>query len=274
MFTSLIAIGTGGGQFHQGTISLLCQLEYIRSADTSIDFGSGRRNCTIRGEILLVVEDFCLFDRLRRFERENGIYVFGTGLVEHCIGLVRNYLISKKLGVQTIRLGPRSYLRGLSSIQMGEDFSAGPGLWLEAIARYKDQTFSPKIVIGDRVQISHYVHIAATHLVEIGDDVLIGSKVIITDHNHGQYSGDVHTSPHIGPTSRPLDRDRRVVIGRNVWLGDAVVVTPGSSIGEGAVIGANSVVIGNIPPFAIAVGTPATVRKTFNMGTGKWCDIK
>ena len=194
--------------------------------------------------------------------------------MEYCTGVVRNYLISKKLGVKKIRLGPRSYLRGLSSIRMGEDFSAGPGLWLEAIARYKDQSFSPKIVIGDRVQISHYVHIAATHLVEIGDDVLIGSKVIITDHNHGQYSGDVHTSPLIGPTTRPLDQDRRVVIGRNVWLGDGVVVTPGSSIGEGAVIGANSVVIGTIPPFAIAVGTPATVRKTFNFDTGKWCDVK
>jgi len=213
-------------------------------------------------------------DRLRRFERENGFYVVATTLVERCSGVIRNYLISKKLGVKKIRLGPRSFLRGLSSIQMGEDFSAGPGLWLAAITQYRDQSFSPKIVLGDRIQISHYVHIAATHLVEIGDDVLIGSKVIITDHNHGQYSGDVHTSPLIEPTTRPLDRDRRVVIGQNVWLGDGVVVTPGSSIGEGAVIGANSVVIGNIPRFAIAVGTPATVRKTFNTDTGKWSDVE
>lgn len=215
-----------------------------------------------------------MLDRLQRFERENGFYVLGATLAEYCSGAVRNYLISKKLGVKKIRLGPRSFLRGLSSIQMGEDFSAGPGLWLEAITRYREQSFSPRIVIGDRVQISHYVHIAATHLVEIGDDVLIGSKVMITDHNHGQYSSDVHTSPLIGPTVRPLDRDRPVAIGQNVWLGDGVVVTPGSSIGKGAVIGANSVVIGAIPPFTIAVGIPATARKTFNFDTGKWCNVK
>lgn len=215
-----------------------------------------------------------MLDRLQRFERENGFYVLGATLAEYCSGAVRNYLISKKLGVKKIRLGPRSFLRGLSSVQMGEDFSAGPGLWLEAISRYKNQSFSPKIVIGDRVQISHYVHIAATHLVEIGDDVLIGSKVIITDHNHGQYSGEWHTSPLIGPTTRPLDQERSVVIGRNVWLGDGVVVTPGSSIGEGSVIGANSVVIGAIPPFAIAVGMPATIRKTFNFETGKWSSVE
>lgn len=215
-----------------------------------------------------------MLDRLWRFERENGLYVLGITLVGECAGLVRNYVISKKLGVKKIRVGPRSFLRGLSSIRMGEDFSAGPGLWLEAITRYKDQSFSPKIVIGDRVQISHYVHIAATHLVEIGHDVLIGSKVIITDHNHGQYSGGAHTSPLIGPTTRPLDGDRRVVIGQNVWLGDGVVVTPGSSIGEGTVIGANSVVIGSVPPFSIAVGTPARTRKTFNFDMGQWCDVE
>ena len=215
-----------------------------------------------------------MLHQLRRFERENGFYVLGTTLAGFCTGAVRNYLISKKFGVKKIRVGPGSYLRGLSSIRMGEDFSAGPGLWLEALTRYKDQTFSPRIVIGDRVQISHWVHIAATHSVEIGDDVLIGSKVMITDHNHGQYSHDLHTSPLIGPTMRPLDRDRRVVIGKNVWLGDGVVVTPGSSIGEGSTIGANSVVIGTVPPFTIAVGIPAIARKTFNFDTGKWCNVE
>ncbi len=215
-----------------------------------------------------------MLNRLRRFEQENGLYVLGTALMELCTGAVRNYLVSRKLGVKTIRLGAHAYLRGLSSIQMGEDFAAGPGLWLEAITRYSDQSFSPAIIIGDHVQISHYVHIAATDHVEIGDNVLIGSKVIITDHNHGLYSGDRQTSPHIGPTKRPLDRGRRVVIGQNVWLGDGVVVTPGSSIGEGAVIGANSVVLGSIPSFAMAAGMPATVRKIFNFDTAQWCDVK
>jgi lipopolysaccharide O-acetyltransferase len=205
--------------------------------------------------------------------RENGWYVLATSLAEFSRSAVRNYLISQKLGVKKIRIGPAAYLRGLSFVEMGEDFSAGRGLWLEAISRYNDEEFTPRIVIGNHVRISQFAHIAATHLVEIGDNVLIGSKVMITDHNHGQYSNSSHASPHISPTDRPLDREHCVLIGRNVWLGDGVVVTAGSSIGEGSVIGANSVVRGRIPPCTVAAGTPATVRKVFKFDAMRWCNI-
>ena len=186
---------------------------------------------------------------------------------------MRNSLISRKLGVKKIRIGPAAYLRGLSFIEMGEDFSAGRGLWLEAISRYNDEEFTPRIVIGNHVRISQFAHIAATHLIEIGDNVLIGSKVLITDHNHGQYSYSNHTSPLTIPTDRPLDRERSVLIGRNVWLGDGVVVTAGSSIGEGSVIGANSVVHGSIPACTVVAGPAATVSKAFNFDAMKWCKI-
>lgn len=205
--------------------------------------------------------------------RENGFYLLFAHLIETTSAIPRNYFLSRKLGAKGIQIGPRAYLRGLSSVTIGEDLTAEQGLWLEAIHRYNDQTFTPRIVIGKHVRISQFVHIAATHWVEIGDNVLMGSKVIITDHNHGLYSrGD--SSPAIPPALRPLDDNQRVVIGSNVWLGDGVVVTPGSCVGEGSVIGANSVVLGTIPPFTIAVGAPATVRKIFNFDTSKWSDFE
>jgi lipopolysaccharide O-acetyltransferase len=210
---------------------------------------------------------------MRRFLRENGFYLFGTHLIDYCLDTVRNNLISRKLSVRKINIGPRAYLRGLSAIEMGEDFSAGAGLWLEAITKYNDQTFAPKIVIGKHVRVSHFVHIAATNFVEIGDNVLLGSGVMITDHNHGDYSHR-HSSPQIPPRLRLLDHDRQVVIGQNVWMGNGVVVTPGASIGEGSIIAANSVVVGSIPPFTVTAGAPATVRKTFNFDTGKWGNIE
>lgn len=212
-------------------------------------------------------------EKIRQYYREDGLYLLATTLIGFGLRAARSGMISRKLGVKKIKIGPRSLLRGLSCIQMGEDFSAEDGLWLEAITRHNNQTFSPRIVIGDHARISRWVHIAATHSVEIGDHVLMGSKVIITDHNHGQYSRE-HSSPHTPPALRPLDTDRHVVIGRNVWLGDGVVVTAGSCVGEGTVIGANSVVQGTIPPFSIASGVPAKVVKTFDFDTQKWIGVE
>jgi lipopolysaccharide O-acetyltransferase len=212
-------------------------------------------------------------NRMRNFLRQNGAYVLGMHFRNVFFGALRNHLLAGKFGVEKIHIGERSYLRGLSSIQMGRDFSAADSLWLHAVTEYADQRFSPTIVIGDHVRVSQWVHIAATHYVEIGDNVLIGSKVIITDHNHGQYSRE-HTSPQIPPSMRPLDRDRKVIIGKNVWLGDGVVVAPGASIGEGSVIGANSVVTGSIPPFVIAAGAPARVIKTYDFSNQQWVSIE
>jgi lipopolysaccharide O-acetyltransferase len=201
--------------------------------------------------------------------REDGSYVVSCKLRAWLFGVVRSTLLGRRLGVKTIRIGARPFLSGLAFVQMGEGFWAEEGLWMEAVQSYNGQTFAPQIIIGKRVHVGRFVHIAATHLVEIGDDVLIGSNVLITDHNHGQYSHS-GSSPLTAPALRRLDHDRQVSIGRNVWLGDGVVISPGADIGEGAVIGAHSVVVGTIPPFAVAAGAPASVRKSFNLDSQEW----
>lgn len=62
------------------------------------------------------------------------------------------------------------------------------------------------VSIGENVQINDYVHIAAINNVIIGRDTLIASKVFISDHNHGIFSkSDIHSSPTIIPSSRPLE---------------------------------------------------------------------
>lgn len=214
-----------------------------------------------------------MLNRYWRFLRENGWYLFCMNVVAHFAAAVRSRAIGHRLGVGKINIGPRPYLRGLSFIEIGEDFSAESDLWIEAITHHGDQVFTPRIRIGSHARVSRSVHIAATNSVEIGDHVLIGSKVLIIDHNHGQYSTQP-TSPEFPPSQRPLDGDRKVTIGCNVWLCDGVVVTPGSTIGDGSVIGANSVVHGTIPAFSIASGIPATVRKTFSAATQQWVNVQ
>ena len=214
-----------------------------------------------------------IFTRMSRFIQVNGIYLFVRELGRLCGVRFRRQMLAGALRSPTIILGPRCYLRGLAHISVGRNFQAAEGLWLEAVTAYAGDRFTPRIVIGNDVAISRWSHIAASHRVEIGDGVLIGSRVIIIDHNHGIYDGP-YTSPQIPPLLRPLDCDKSVIIGRNVWLGDGVVVTPGTEIGEGSVIGANSVVTGIIQPFTLAAGVPAKPLKRYDFNINEWIRIK
>jgi acetyltransferase-like isoleucine patch superfamily enzyme len=123
---------------------------------------------------------------------------------------------------------------------------------IEAITEYRGLEYAGRIIIGDGTSIQPYAHIAAACEMTIGRDVLIGSHVFISDHDHQFH--DV-TTP-IG--DQPL-LVRPVCIEDRVWLGEHVAVLKGVTIGHHAVIGANSVVTRDIPPYAIAVGAPARV---------------
>lgn len=210
-----------------------------------------------------------IFGSTLSFLEENGAYVFLSTIANMPFGAIRNRMIASKFGVRKLGIGPRAYLRGLSSIQMGEDFLAGEGLWLEAVTRYGEERFEPKIVMGNHVRISHWSHIACTHSVTIGDHVLIGSKVIITDHNHGIF-GKNATSTAVPPAQRPLDRGRSVKIERNVWLGDGVVVCPGVTMGEGSVAAANAVVTADVAPRTLVAGVPARPIRRYDQEKGSW----
>jgi len=207
-----------------------------------------------------------------RFLSENGAYLYLLSELQWQCQKIHNRFLAAKLGVRRVQIGPGAWLRGLSAIQIGENFSTGPGLRLDAITLSGEHKRRPLIVIGDNVFVNSWCHITATNSVEIGDNVLMGSKVIVTDHQHGQYSGP-HTSPEIPPALRPLDLDKKVVIGRNVWLGDGVVVMPGSEIGEGSIIGANSVVVGKVPPFTIAAGIPSKPLKRYDFQIKEWVRV-
>jgi acetyltransferase-like isoleucine patch superfamily enzyme len=160
------------------------------------------------------------------------------------------------------------YIKGRNRIIIGKGFTSGVGLRLDCEQFHPGS--DPKLIIGQHVEVNDYVHIGCVHGVTIEDNVLIASKVFITDHNHGLYSGD---EPHSLPTEPPKNRivtGKAVYIEKNVWIGEMVTVLPGVRIGQGSIIGSNSVVSKDIPAFSIAVGSPARVVKTFNFESGKW----
>lgn len=164
-----------------------------------------------------------------------------------------------------------SKILGRKYIKVGKSFRSGKHLWLEAVTEYEGQKLCPKIIIKDNVSLSDFNHIGAVNYVEIGNNVLFGSKCYVTDHNHGIYSGSSgQSNPDIPPMRRLLTRDKKVIIEDNVWLGDNVTVLPGVTIGKGSIIGSNAVVSKSIPPYSIAVGIPAHVIKKWNSVHRQW----
>ena len=118
-----------------------------------------------------------------------------------------------------------------------------------------------------------FVHIAATKKVEIGNNVLIASKVFISDICHGDYTDKCPSSPEIPPVDRPLSA-KPVVIHDNVWIGELVSILPGVEIGKGSIVGANSVVTKSIPAYCMVAGNPAKIIKRYDFEKKMWVKIK
>lgn len=186
-----------------------------------------------------------------------------TGSIKLLISLIYTKIFFKN--ARLIRL-PFD-IRNRKNIKIGDNFTAGFGCRIEAFPSNNNVEYC--ITIGENVQINDYVHIGAVGSITIGNNVLMASKIYISDHNHGSY--DEISSDH--PMSVPLNRKaicKPVVIEDNVWIGESVCILPGVTIGSGSVIGALSVVTKSIPPYCIAAGSPAKIIKKYDFELNKW----
>lgn len=143
-------------------------------------------------------------------------------------------------------------------ISLGNHVFIDEHVRLEAYDRFLDDTFTPKIIIGDNVVFNMFCHIGSINEVRIGNRVTIGARTLITDHNHGNAS---YSHLLLAPRQRPLYSKGPIIIGDYVTIGENCVILPGVTIGNNSVIGANSVVTRSIPPFSVVAGNPARVLK-------------
>lgn len=155
---------------------------------------------------------------------------------------------------------PRKILGG-HYIHVGFKFDAFPGLRIEAFDRHLDEHFSPRITIGDRVSINYDCHIGCVNEITIGNDVLLASRVYISDHSHG--ASDYHDID-VPPSERKVVSKGPVIIEDGVWIGEGACILPGVRIGRHAIVGANAVVTRDVPPYTIVGGVPARTLKTLS----------
>lgn len=150
-----------------------------------------------------------------------------------------------------VTFGPRCDLRpglvclvsGNGSIRFGEKCIVDRSMTIEARG---------ELTIGDRVIFGHHCTLGVHDCVTIGSDSMIGEMVSIRDHDHRFADPDrpVRTQ---GMVTSPI------TIGRDVWIGGKATIIKGVTIGDGAIIGANTVVTRSLPARAIAVGAPARI---------------
>lgn len=149
-------------------------------------------------------------------------------------------------------------LMGLKYFNVGEGTSFAAMAELTAWEKYQGFTYHPSVTIGNNCHFGRACHITAIGEISIGNNLLTGQYVIISDNAHGESTADQLFIP---PVERRLVTKGPVRIGNNVWIGDRVAILSGVTIGDGAIIGSNAVVTHDVPAGAVVGGVPARVLK-------------
>lgn len=151
-------------------------------------------------------------------------------------------------------------IQGCKYISIGNNFHARENLMLQTWDSYQGVSteYIPELEIGDDVTVMSNCQISCLRKVQIGSGCLFGDNVFISDNLHGS---NISEELGIPPLLRKLSSKGPIIIGDNVWIGRNVCVLPGVKIGNGVVIGANSVVTHDIPENSVAAGVPAKVIK-------------
>lgn len=157
------------------------------------------------------------------------------------------------------RLAPGVRIGNAHYISVGQNVSVMSHCVLECCAT---DGALPEMTLGNNISIGEYSHITSAGKIVIGDGLLTGRFVLITDNAHG---GNTPVEMNVAPLMRKTRYQGPVVIGKNVWIGDKATILPNVTIGDGAVIAANAVVTKDVPPYSVVAGCPARVVKTIEM---------
>jgi acetyltransferase-like isoleucine patch superfamily enzyme len=143
---------------------------------------------------------------------------------------------------------PRVYVTWPHKIRLGANCCVEHGVYFHFDGIYSE---GPGIIIRNNCFVGAGTEFNIRDRIEIGPDCLIASGCRFIDHNHGTQAGQL-----MRLQSQPT---AAILVGADVWIGANAVILKGVQIGDGAIIGAGSVVTKSIPAHAVAVGIPAHV---------------
>lgn len=126
--------------------------------------------------------------------------------------------------------------------------------------RHKFKRFGKSVITGK-------IHIRCGKDVEVGDGCVFNEGVLLSGGGGIKIGDKVHFSPQSSAITGWLDQDRRhhsepIEIKDNVWIASGAVISHGVTVGENSIIGANAVVVSDVPPDSFYAGVPAHSQKT------------
>lgn len=147
---------------------------------------------------------------------------------------------------------------GNTAFSIGNNVSFGKEVILSAWHKYNNVYFKPIVRIGNNCCFGDYLHLTCINSITIGNWVLTGRWVTITDNGHGTADEIAEGEP---PIKRNLYSKGAVIIGNNVWIGDKATILPGVTIGNNCIVAANAVVTKDVPHNCVVAGNPAIIIK-------------
>jgi acetyltransferase-like isoleucine patch superfamily enzyme len=165
---------------------------------------------------------------------------------------------------QNVSIGPDPEIHGAEHIELGDDVRIGHRVRLQAVTSYNEQIFSPALRIGRGTSLENDCMITCNTSVELGEHVMVAGNVFISDHEH-QYQDAGRPVQ-----AQDLTTDGGVVIGDGSHIGQNVCIIGRVTIGEHAVVGANSVVTRDVPAYSVVAGAPAKVIRRYDAGSREW----
>ncbi len=164
-------------------------------------------------------------------------------------------LFTAKFGFYSY-LGRPVYLSGIKFFHFGSKVRIYPNARIEV---FRTGLF----IIDDDVSIGQNLHLICANKVKISTGTTISANVFISDVDHTFDNIAMHVM------QQPL-KISETYIGPNSFIGYGVVILPGTHLGAGCVVGANSVVKGVFADYCMLVGSPAKLIKRYDLQDRCW----